>query len=145
MALILIIEDNPALVKILHEMLTTKLKEITVTTASNGKDALAAIENQPPDLILMDIKLPGENGLQLTQTIKKRYPDIRIIVNSNYDFPEYKKAALQFGADEFISKGSGTSEDMIELIQSLFSTFGVDDPSRDQGAQDQKGDPALPG
>lgn len=138
---ILIVEDNPTLVKILHEMLMSKLDNFTVTTAKNGTETFSAIENQHPDLILMDIKLPGENGLQLTQKIKKRYPDIRIIVNSNYDFPEYKKAAYQFGADSFFSKGAGTSDEIIELIRSLFSESRVED----QPSEDQREDPARSG
>jgi len=70
-----------------------------------------------PDLIFMDIKLPDDNGLDLTRRIKEAYPEKIVIVITHHDIPEYKEASLKSGADYFVSKGSMNSDDIIRLIE----------------------------
>jgi len=53
----------------------------------------------------MDIRLPGENGLELTKKIKKNYPDITVVIVTSYDLPEYREAARESMADYFVPKG----------------------------------------
>ena len=50
----------------------------------------------------MDIRLPGENGLELTKRIKMNYPDIIMVILTNYDLPEYREAARESMADYFV-------------------------------------------
>ncbi len=71
-----------------------------------------------PQLIFMDIRLPGENGLSLTKKIKARYPAMQVIVLTSYDNPEYRDAALQSGASHFVSKDSLNFEEIATLIKS---------------------------
>ena len=66
----------------------------------------------------MDIRLPGENGLELTQKIKVIYPDVTVVILTSYDLPEYRQAARQSKADHFVSKDSPTS-DLLALVESL--------------------------
>jgi DNA-binding NarL/FixJ family response regulator len=73
-----------------------------------------------PDLIIMDIRLSGVNGLELTKKIKMRYPFIPIAINTNNDSPEYKTAAVQIGADYFLSKKTNTINDLLSLAESIF-------------------------
>ena len=61
------------------------------------------------DLVFMDIKLPGENGLELTGRIKAQYPDMKIIILTSYDLLEYREAAARFGANDFLTKGSSSA------------------------------------
>ena len=79
------------------------------------------IKAQPPDLVFMDIKLPGESGLVLTKSIKAQYPDMIVIVLTSYDTPEYREAVTQCQADYFLSKGSSTREGILALVQSILS------------------------
>ena len=69
-----------------------------------------------PDTIFTDLRLPGANGLELTQKIKAQYPDTIVVIITNYDLPEYREAAFQSGADHFISKDS-----FLKLINSISS------------------------
>jgi DNA-binding NarL/FixJ family response regulator len=62
------------------------------------------VEYLRPDLIFMDIKLPGENGLEVTRQIKQVYAYIVIVILTSYDIPEYRQQAFRNGADCFISK-----------------------------------------
>ena len=105
--------------------------------AGDGKTALQKIEEELPDLIFMDIKLPGENGLQLTEHIKKKHPQVTVVILTSYDWPEYREAAFKFGANYFIMKGSSTNREIVELIESIFAQLGFG-PG---GAKDNGGSP----
>ncbi|MGZ3539371.1 MAG: response regulator, partial [Thermodesulfobacteriota bacterium] len=61
-------------------------------------------------IVFMDIRLPGENGLELTKKIKQNYPDIIIVILTSYDLPEYRQAALKRLADCFVPKGSSIQD-----------------------------------
>jgi len=92
--------------------------------AADGKTALERIDDALPDLIFMDIKLPGENGLHLTEHIKRRHPEVVVVVLTSYDWPEYREAAYKFGANHFIMKGSSSNKEIVELIESILEDLG---------------------
>ena len=71
-----------------------------------------------PDLIFMDIKLPGENGLDLTAKIKAKYPEVIVIVLTSYDTPEYREAAVKAKANHFLAKGTASTEGILTLVES---------------------------
>jgi YesN/AraC family two-component response regulator len=89
--------------------------------AADGKEALQRIEDHLPDIIFMDIKLPGESGLKLTEKIKDMYPKVIIIILTSYNLPEYRDAAHQYGATHFLAKSSSTSNEIVELVESILS------------------------
>jgi DNA-binding NarL/FixJ family response regulator len=72
-----------------------------------------------PDLIFMDIQLPGENGLELTRKIKAVYPNMTIFILTQHDTPEYRKAAFQYGVDCFVVKTSLSRIRLGELVKSF--------------------------
>jgi len=115
---ILIVEDSSSFRQILKESLETSFPMATIYEATDGQEALRQFEAFSPDLILMDINLPGENGLELTKKIKSAHPNVSILVVTNHDIPEYREAALQCGADRFLVKGSLCSTTLKELVSS---------------------------
>ena len=125
---ILIIEDNIKLRKRIKRILISKLPFLSVAEASDETETFSEIKKKRPDLIIMDIRIAGENGLDLTKKIKKRYPFIAIAINTNNDSPEYKTAAVQVGADYFLSKTSNTINDLLSLAESIF-LMGSEDTS----------------
>ncbi len=114
----LIVEDNSIFRQTLRESLQKSFPEIVIDEAVNGTEALQRINVLLPDLILMDIRLPGESGLGLTRKIKAIYPDVTIFVLTNYDTLECRKAASRYGADRFVTKDSLNR--LEELIKSYF-------------------------
>jgi len=114
----LIVEDNTTFRQSLKELLCTRFPFMDVEEAGDGEEALQKIAGLVPDIIFMDIKLPGENGLQITKKIKAEYPEIVIIILTYYDLPEHREAAFQCGANHFFSKGTSTQE-VVELVQSI--------------------------
>jgi CheY-like chemotaxis protein len=93
---------------------------VAIDEATNGVEALQRVRTLFPDLILMDIRLPGESGLRLTQKIKAAYPDIIIFILTNYDIPECREAAYRYGADRFILKESLNQRRLEELVRSYY-------------------------
>ena len=90
---ILIVEDNGLFRQTLRESLQKSFPEIAVDEAAEGGESLQKVDAFLPDLVFVDIRLPGENGLELIKKIKATHPDITIFILTDYDTPEYRKAA----------------------------------------------------
>lgn len=117
----LIVEDNSTFRRIVKGILLSRFPFIEVEEAGDGEEALQKVSDSFPNLILMDIKLPGENGLQLTKKIKKSHPYIPIVIFTSYNFPEYREVAEEYGADGFFVKGSVSSEEIASLVESFLN------------------------
>lgn len=122
----LIVEDNATFRQSLKATLETEFPLMVIEEAEDAKEAMERVTTFRPDLIFMDIKLPGETGLDLTKRIKTNDTSIVIIILTSYDLPEYREAAQQYGADYFVSKGSSTREEILELVRSISSNRGLD-------------------
>jgi DNA-binding NarL/FixJ family response regulator len=116
----LIIEDNQTFLKTFKEAMCKRFPEIKIEDAADGKQAFDKIDAFQPDIIFMDIRLPGESGLELTIKIKSKYPGIRIVILTDYDLPEYREAAKKGGADGYIHKGSFNLSNISQLFQSYW-------------------------
>jgi two-component system, NarL family, response regulator DegU len=116
---ILLVEDNRSFREMVKEHLGERFPLVDIAEAGNGGEALAKVNSSPPKLIFMDINLPGELGLSLTEKIKARYSEITIAILTNYDLPEYREGAFLSGADYFFNKSSFPWEKIIELVQTV--------------------------
>lgn len=119
MPLLLVVEDNKLMRKTLVNTFNASIPGATVYEAVNGKEALAALEDARPDIVLMDIELPDSSGLDLTRRIKTRTPEVKVLVFSLYDTLEYREAAARNGADGFLSKRTDSFEDLVEAIREI--------------------------
>ena len=122
----LIVEDSAFYRQLLKEALNSRFPRMDIFEATDGEEALEKIKAQLPDLVFMDIKLPGESGLDFTKKIKTQNPNIVVIILTAYDIPEYREAAKQYKADYFLSKGSATKEDILTLVDSILLDRRVD-------------------
>lgn len=120
----LIVEDNALFRKTMLDFLRDTFPSMVVSEAPDGKTALDLLENSPADLIFMDIKLPGENGLHLTEHIKKRFPNVFVVILTSYDWPEYREAAFKFGANYFIMKGSSSNREILDVVHAILDQLG---------------------
>ena len=117
----LIVEDSAFYRQLLKEVLHSQFPSMDIFEAMDGEEALERIHTLLPDLIFVDIKLPGMNGLELTKKIKDQYPNLPIAVLTAYDLPEYREAAKQNKADYFLSKGSATKKNILTMVESILS------------------------
>ena len=118
---ILIVEDNAFFLQFFRETLHSRFPSLEIFEAADGKEAMQKIKALQPEAIFMDVRLPGENGLELTQKIKTQYPNIIVVIVTNYDLPEYRKAAYESRADHFISKDS-----FLKIINSILQDRNTD-------------------
>jgi len=113
---ILIVEDNAFFLRFFKETLHSRFPSLEISEAADGEEAMQKINAVQPEAIFMDVRLPGESGLELTKKIKAQYPDIIVVVITNYDLPEYRKAAYDSKADHFVSKDS-----FLKIINSILA------------------------
>jgi two-component system cell cycle response regulator DivK len=101
---ILIIDDNATNLKLIKVLLT--LENYQVETAFNSEEALNVLKYFKPQIILMDIQLPGMNGLELTQLLKKnpQFRETVILALTAYAMKGDKEKALAAGCDGYITK-----------------------------------------
>lgn len=78
--------------------------------ASDGQSVLSMIKKEKPDVILMDIRMPGMDGVECTRIVKEKYPDIYIIILTTFDDDEYVYGALKYGASGYLLKGISMKE-----------------------------------
>jgi DNA-binding NarL/FixJ family response regulator len=116
---VLVVEDSTIFRTLLKETLQSRFPSMEILEAVDGEEAMEEITARLPDLIFMDVKLPGENGLDLTAKIKAKYPDVIVIVLTSYDTPEYREAAVKAKANHFLAKGSSSREGILTLVESI--------------------------
>ena len=127
---ILIVDDSSLFRQILKEILQGRFPSIEIDEATDGESARQKIKISPPDLIFMDINLPGENGLVLTKKIKVRFPNIIIALLTGWDLPEYREASIRCKADYLVFKDSATREKIFALVEDHFSGSNQRNPSK---------------
>lgn len=116
---VLVIENNEFFRKSFAGMLKSHLPALVVEDIGDGTDAIEKIASRVPDIIFLDLRLPGINGLELTREIKTRHPETKIGIFSNLDLPEYRMSASRCGADFFLDKSSLCCTEIVALIQGL--------------------------
>ncbi len=115
----LIVEDNAPYREILKDTLKTLFPTMVIQEASEGKEGIQKVGVFQPQLIFMDIRLPDENGLQITERIKTSHPDTKVIILTGFDSVEYREAAIRCRANGYIAKDSLNPGELETLIKSL--------------------------
>jgi len=119
----LIVEDHEIFRQSLNLILRSRFPLMSLAEAGTGKIALEQIEDFGPDLVFMDINLPDDNGFTLTRTIKAGHADTTVFIITAYDLPEYRQAALEAGASQFIPKSSLSENDVLKLVESVMTDY----------------------
>ncbi len=114
---ILIVDDEPSIVQSLSGLLTDEGFEIT--SASNGYEALQQIETNAPDLVLLDIWMPGIDGLETLKEIKKHQPHTQVIMITGHGTIETAVQATKLGAFDFIEKPLSIDKVIVAISNAL--------------------------
>src|SRR5262249_45532673 len=122
-ASILVVDDEPNIVLSLEFLL--KQAGFRVRTVSNGEAALAAIAQEPPDLVLLDVMIPGRDGYAVCQEIRSNPArrDMRIIMLTAKGGDIQREKGLSLGADEYLTKPFSTRE-LVELVRRMLDRRG---------------------
>lgn len=104
----LVVDDHAGFRAGVRSVLESEFPKIQIEEAGDGSEALDKIARFRTDLVLMDIKLPGDNGIQVTRVIKATYAGVAVVILTGFDLPQYRQAAFRNGADCYLYKGSAT-------------------------------------
>ena len=99
---ILIVDDEKNIASSLEGILSDEGYQISV--AGDGLDALEKIQSDPPDLVLLDIWLPGMDGIEVLKTLKSHHPEIEVLIMSGHGTIDTAVKATKLGAYDFIEK-----------------------------------------
>jgi DNA-binding NarL/FixJ family response regulator len=129
MLTLLVVEDSVIFRQMLVESLKREFPDLEILEAAEGKEALRLVEEAHPILVFMDIKLPGESGLDLTKEIKHHPPETTVVILTSNDLREYREAAQKAGATQFIAKGSASFQDILRAAHTILSKGGDGNPT----------------
>lgn len=125
---LMLVDDHAVLRDGLKNILDMESDIEVVGEAIDGDDAINKVANFRPDVILMDINLPGKNGIEATRAIKKTHPEVKILILTMYTHDEYFMSAIREGADGYLLKDA-PSQNVIDAIRSVANGQSVIHPT----------------
>jgi CheY-like chemotaxis protein len=105
----ILVVDDDEVVRLAHQR-SLAGAHYQVVAVWNGAEALAAMERQPFDVILLDLRMPGMDGLSVLRMIKQRWPETEIVIVTGYPSLETVKEAVELGACDYLTKPVGPDE-----------------------------------
>ncbi|HYK73925.1 MAG TPA: response regulator, partial [Pseudoneobacillus sp.] len=112
---LLIVDDEQIEREGMQVILKKNFPDLIIRQAKNGNAAVQLAGELQPDLILMDIKMPGMNGLEAVERISTDYPQIKFIMVTAYDTFDYMRQAIKFGVKDYLLKPSKASDIVITI------------------------------
>jgi NarL family two-component system response regulator LiaR len=125
---VLICDDQAIVCEGLARILGSDGEIQVVGMAHEGAEALALVAQNEPELVLMDLKMPGTNGIIATRKIHEQFPEVRVLVLTTYDDDEWVFDALRSGASGYLLKDT-PPRDLIEAIKGTVSGKAFLDPA----------------
>jgi DNA-binding NarL/FixJ family response regulator len=113
---VLVVDGNVFFRRSFREILKVYLPGVTMDEAVDTEEVMQKIHSWRPDIVFMDIRPNGKSGLNLCKEIKAMYPEIVVCVFTDYDLPEYRKFAFQYGVDHFLQKDALSGAEIAGLI-----------------------------
>lgn len=117
---VLVVDDHDLVRTGIRRMLADVSGVSVVGEAGSGEEALLRVRELKPDLVLMDVKMPGIGGLEATRKINRSHPDIKVIAVTACDEEPFPSRLLQAGASGYLTKGAAL-EEMIKAIRQVFN------------------------
>lgn len=124
---VILADDHAVVRQGIRDFLQTDPQIRVTGEADNGKAAWRLIERRPPDVAVLDIRMPDLSGIELTKRIKERYPQVRVLILSAYDDEPYILALLRAGADGYILK-TAQGDDLVRAVKRVYAGKSMLDP-----------------
>jgi DNA-binding NarL/FixJ family response regulator len=129
MAIRVLITDDQPLIRAGFRMILEEQDDIVVVgEAMDGDEAVRATDELAPDVVLMDVRMPGTDGIEATRRIVDAHPTARVLVLTTFDIDEYVFSALRYGASGFLLKDARPAE-LADAIRAVASGDAVVAPS----------------
>jgi len=125
---LLIVDDHEVVRSGLRRLLENNKDISHIAECASGEEAYSYLYNNETHIIIMDISMPGKGGIETTQQIKKRYPEIKIIILSMHDNPMMVSKAISAGANAYILKNE-ISDNLLDALDKLIHGSSLVTPS----------------
>lgn len=96
-----------------------ELRNFAVTMVNSGSDALEAVEADTPDVLLLDLKMPDLDGLEVLARLRKNYPDLKVIILTGHGSFEAGREGMELGAYDYIMKPVDLNR-LIEVVRAAY-------------------------
>lgn len=117
---LLVVDDHPVVREGLLAILATQPDMKVVAEAASAEEVLALNVPEPPDVAVLDLRLPGTSGIQLLSQLRSRWPEMRAVMFTSYSLEEEVYAALEAGAWAYVRKGAVRAE-LLHAIRTVHS------------------------
>ncbi len=124
-----VVDDSKLVVERVRGILSNIEGLEFIGQATNAKDAVEAIERLKPDVVILDIRLIGGNGMNVLERIKKAQPPPVVIMLTNYPYPQYRNKCKELGADYFFDKVTEI-ESFVKVLRTLAQDTSSKRPDR---------------
>jgi len=118
----LIVDDDASFRRRVKEFLTSEPDIEVIGEAADGQEAFLKTRELQPDLVLMDVRMPGVNGVDVTRQLKDEMPELSVIILTIFDMQEYREAAMASGASGYVVKKS-LIEELVPAIRGAFRAY----------------------
>lgn len=117
----LVVDDSLEFIKVVERYLSRSQQIELVDTALSGEEALLKAQAEKPDLILMDLIMPGINGVEAARRIKEALPQTTVMLLTLYDMEEYRTEAILAGADDLFHKSQLSDEWVDSIVEKMMA------------------------
>jgi DNA-binding NtrC family response regulator len=114
---VLLVDDEQEFIETLSERL--KMRDMQAKLALDGEKALAAVEEDEPDVMLLDLKMPGMDGMEVLRQVKKAYPNVQVVMLTGHGSEKDEEQAQRLGAYAYLQK----PVDLERLVVTLRDAF----------------------
>ena len=152
---ILVVDDHPIVRQGVRSVLSNHADLAIVGEADSAASLFASLGSLQPDVVLLDIRMPGQNGIETTQRLKHERPDAKVIILTTYDDDEFLFGALRAGADGYLLKSTShevlaasirqvahgerlLSPSLVGKVMGEFQTLAKEKARADSGLTDQE-------
>ena len=115
---LLLVDDETEFIKTLSERL--KMRDLDSEIALNGEEALKIVDKEPPDVMVLDLKMPGIDGMEVLRVIKKAHPNVQVIMLTGHGSEKDEKEARRLGAFDYLQKPVGM-EKLVKIVKNAYS------------------------
>lgn len=134
---VLVVEEQALAREAIREFLSVSPDVQELYTAGDGREAVDAVGAHRPDVMVIDVRLPDESGLQIARRVRRLYPATAVVLLADHDNPQYREAAVACGASAFVAKQEIAGQLMSAIClaagsgsrDSLSSVVGRDAPA----------------
>ena len=113
---IVVVDDEPSFLDVARTVLSQHPGVTVVGTATSGEQALALYSELRPELVILDVQMPGMNGFEAARRLRSEGGDVRVLIISAHDEPQYEAIARAAGAEAFMTKKAFLSNGIESLL-----------------------------